>query len=821
MLELGKMPAKHAKYTKSEIFFSCLFVFFVGTTYAQTKQMSVAPFSRNINFNDDWKFKRCESSENAMEDFKEIDYDDADWEKVTLPHTPRIEPLVVNAQWQGICWYRKDFSLATDHHGKKILIEFEGAMQIAEVWVNGKHKITHYSGYLPFTVDITGEVVFDKQNAIAVRLDNRDNPEVPPGKPLKELDFCMYGGLYRDVKLHITDKLHISDAVHADKVAGGGVFVKYPVVEKDRAQVWIQTHVINEDNGIRKFKVVSRLFDDEKKLIAESSTEEMNLEPSADNHFIQTIEVQSPKLWHPNSPHLYQLHSLILEGEAVVDEILTQIGIRHISFSAANGFMINGEKFYLRGTNRHQEYPYIGYALSDNAHYRDALKIKEAGFDFVRLSHYPHDVTFLDACDELGILVMDAIPGWQFFGNELFQQRSLQDCRDMIRRDRNHPSVILWEVSLNESGMTSEFMEKSHSIAHEEYPGDQSYTCGWQDYAYDLFIPARQHAKAPDYWKKYDKNKPIIVAEYGDWEYYAQNAGFNQPEFKNLSPEERTSRQLRGQGEKRLLQQAFNYQEAFNDNLASPAVGCANWLIFDYNRGYADDIEASGIMDIFRIPKFAYYFYQSQRPPEVMPDLPTTVSGPMVYLASYWADSKNDTIARSDGIVKVFSNCQRVSLFLNGKDVATQDPERDAYSSNLMFPPFTFTVDKFWTGELEAIGLVDGKRVASHKVNTPLTPQKLRLSAALDGVQPTLGKKDVFFVYATVVDENGTMVPTGSNSVTFGLNGPARLIGQNPIAAEAGIAAILVETSGSAAMVEVTATSPGLTAAEKITVKVE
>ncbi len=819
MIELGKMPAKYAKHTKNKILLPCLFVCFVGIALVSAKEMSN---TRNINFNDDWKFKRCEPSENTIEYFKAVDHNDADWEKVKLPHTPRIEPLVVNDQWQGICWYRKNFSVDVSHRGKKIFIEFEGAMQIADVWVNGKHKTTHNGGYLPFTIDITDDVLFNKDNLIAVRLDNRDNPEVPPGKPLKDLDFCMYGGLYRDVKIHVTDKLHISDAVLANKVAGGGVFVQYPIVKKDRAQVWVQTHVVNEDAGIRKLKVVSRLFDDEKKLIAENSSEEIDLESSANNHIIQTIEVQSPKLWHPNSPHLYQLHSLILEGDKVVDEVVTRIGIRKISFSAANGFMINGEKFYLRGTNRHQEYPYIGYALSDNAHYRDALKIKQAGFDFVRLSHYPHDVAFLDACDELGILVMDAIPGWQFFGNELFQQRSLQDCRDMIRRDRNHPSVILWEVSLNESGMTNEFMEKAHRSAHEEYPGDQCYTCGWQDYAYDLFIPARQHAKAPDYWKKYDKNKPIFIAEYGDWEYYAQNAGFNQPEFKNLSPEERTSRQLRGHGEKRLLQQALNYQEAFNDNLETPAVGSANWLIFDYNRGYADDIEASGIMDIFRIPKFVYYFYRSQRPPEALPHLPTTVSGPMVQIANYWTDSRNDTIPNSrDGIVKVFSNCQRVSLSHNGEEVATQDPDRDAYSSNLMFPPFTFTVDKFRMGELEAIGLIDGRRVASHKVNTPSAPQKLQLSAALDGVPPAVGKKDVFFVYAAVVDENGTFVPTASNTVTFGLSGSARLIGQNPIAAEAGIAAILVETSGSAGAVEVTATSLDLTAAEKITIKVE
>jgi beta-galactosidase len=475
--------------------------------------------------------------------------------------------------------------------------------------------------------------------------------------------------------------------------------------------------------------------------------------------------------------------------------------------------MINGEKFYLRGTNRHQEYPYIGYALSNNSHHRDALKLKQAGFDFVRLSHYPHAEAFMNACDELGILVMDSIPGWQFFGNDIFQQRSFQDCRDMIRRDRNHPSVILWEVSLNESGMTKDFMEKTHRIAHEEYPGDQNYTCGWQDYAYDVFIPARQHAKAPDYWKKYNENKPLFIAEYGDWEYYAQDAGFNQAGFKNLSPEERTSRQLRGFGEKRLLQQALNYQEASNDNLASPAAGCANWLIFDYNRGYANDIEASGIMDIFRIPKFAYYFFKSQRLPEAWTNL-STESGPTLHIANYWTEN-------SDLLVKVFSNCQRVALSLNGKELAAQNPDRDVYSSNLKYPPFTFKIDRFQAGELEAIGFIAGKRVASHKVTTPLKPHTIRLAAECDKIKPAAGKKDVFFVHASILDRNGTLVPTASNSVLFELSGPAWLIGRNPIDAEAGIASILVETPGKKGVVEIGATSPGLSISEKIDIKVD
>ena len=286
-----------------------------------------------------------------------------------------------------------------------------------------------------------------------------------------------------------------------------------------------------------------------------------------------------------------------------------RIGIRRIAIDE-EGFAINGERLFLRGANRHQEHPYIGYALPDAAQYRDARRIKEAGFDYVRLSHYPHSPAFMDACDELGLVVMDCIPGWQYFNPDpAFVELQYRNCRELIRRDRNHPCVVLWEVSLNESAMPPEFVARAHAIAHEEYPGDQCFTAGWTA-GYDVFLQARQHGGCRD-----GRHRPCVVSEYGDWEYYAMNAGLDQTAWTDLTPAESNSRQLRWQGERALLQQATNFQEAHNDNLGTIAFADGLWVMYDYNRGYAPDVESSGCMDLFRLPKFSYHFFRSQRPP--------------------------------------------------------------------------------------------------------------------------------------------------------------------------------------------------------------
>lgn len=699
-------------------------------------------------FNDDWQFVRLDSAISEADSLSFIGgILKGEVDSVTLPHTSRTEPLTVVDQWQGICYYAKHFEISASQLQKNIFLKFEGAMNVADVYINGKHIKEHLGGYLPFIIPLNGNVV-EGSNTIVVRLDNRDNKTTGP-KPLKILDFNTYGGIYRDVKFIEENALYISDANIGRRDAG--IKVDYIVDKEGTCKVKVTVDAVNTTNTLVNARMKCTLTNREGNSVA-SSMNDFNINASTHKSSVVEFEVPQASLWSPDSPYLYRLTTTLYNGNEKSDEQTINVGFRTIEVTA-EGMKLNGKPIFLRGVNRHQEYPYVGYAISNEAQWRDAYSIKRAGFDYVRCSHYPQSPAFFDACDSLGILCLDAILGWQYFGDSLFEKHAIESSHELIRRDRNHPSILAWELSINETRMPKSFVGAVSSIRDEEQKS--SLTAGWVKGGYDIYIEARQHRHGVD------TTRSLLVSEYGDWEYYAQNAGFNQDGWGDLKEEERTSRQAREWGEKRMLQQALNVQEAHNDNLSTHAFADGYWVMYDYNRGYANDIEYSGVADIFRLPKFAYQFYRSQRPAVGE----SSFNEPMVFIASHCTDSSATN-------VRVFSNCEEVKLFADGVEVVSPTTI-EAFSTHLANKPLVFALGTTMPKMIEAKGYIGGKEVCSHIVRRPGEVKSIKLTDNL-GDLPVNKCGDVVMYYANLVDENGTLVVNADDEVTFALTGNAQ-----------------------------------------------
>lgn len=731
----------------------------------------------NENFNEGWLFSK--NADTLMQPAA-----NATWENATLPHTANVESMVVSNQWQGICFYKKEFTLNNSHSNKELSLQFDAAMNVADVWVNGIHTTHHLGGYLPFVINLNGLVKFDSVNTVLVRLDNRDNPVTGP-KPLNILDFNMYGGLYRNAHLLVKNKIHLTNPINANTIAGGGVFFTTTSASEQKAGFAIKTQMVNNSDKAAQIVIKHQLIDKTGAVMSSISSEPTMVEANTKGEFNLQGELNQPNLWSPSTPNLYSLKTEVFADGERIDEQTDKVGIRTIKITP-EGLWLNGQKTFLRGVNRHQEYPYVGYAISNEAQYRDAYRIKQAGFDYVRCSHYPMSPAFLDACDELGIMVLDAILGWQYFGDKAFEKLALQSSRDLIRRDRNHASILAWELSINETEMPASFIDSANIIAHEEYPYNGSYSAGWVRQSYDIYIEARQHRHGlyPE--------KPLLVSEYGDWEYYAQNAGFNQQDWQDLMEAERTSRQPRESGEKRMLQQATNIQEAHNDNLSTHAFGDGYWVMFDYNRGMAPDLEYSGVMDICRLPKFSTYFFQSQR------NISDSEFGkPMIFIASFWQPG----ISKG---VRVYSNCDEVELFVDGISVGRQKPDKNNISNNLFHPPFSFNVNCDKPGSLKAVGYYNGKASAETAVSTAGEPENIKLVVDESGKTPA--SNDIIFVYAYITDKEGNTINTYNQEVTFTVEG-AELMSPAKTQALGGIATALIRTKTTKGSATVTATA--------------
>jgi beta-galactosidase len=757
-----------------------------------------------FNLNQDWLFHRCEC---GRDDSIPQSTDGREWEPATLPHSARLEPLNASGgrNFQGVCWYRRNLVLTDTWKGRIVYLHFEGAMQVCDLWLNGQKLATHYGGYTPFTVDITSAANFGAAgNVLLLRLDNRDNPQVPPGKPQCELDFTYFGGLYRNVKLLVMDGMHISDPILAEKPGGGGVLVTYPAIASQSASVRVQTHIVNEHERAAECTVVQELAWADGSVVATAASTR-TIAGQSEANFDQVLAVANPRLWHPDHPFLYTLRTLVRDNAGQVDEQTVRIGIRQIRFDRTDGLFINDEKFVSIGANRHQDHPYVGYAMPDSAHWRDAKKLREAGFTSVR-SHYPQAPAFMDACDEMGMLTIVSNPGWQFVGDELFCRRAIHNARVMVRRDRNRPSVVLWEAALNESNNRKLGASLQRAV-HEEYPGEQCYTAGDHEPGFTW-----NGARGWDVeYLNNDGSKPYWIREWGD-------------HVDNWRDQQSRSRVARGWGETPMLSQVRSHitrlDEIMSGTGAGRLCGACLWAGIDCQRGYHHQIFYGGVLDLFRLPKFAWHFFQSQRPPGV--HVGGLEAGAMVFIASHGTFFSPSTIT-------VFSNCEEVRLLLNGRELARRRPDT---GHAMAHPPFTFHVEPFtaeqstmymnsvariepaqW--ELRADGLIGGEVAATHVLRPPGVASRVMLEADLCGRPLTASGADWVRVFARVCDAQGTTVPFADDLICFEAGGEGRIlaseqIAAGPIQAEAGIATVLIQASNRPGKIKVKATAFGL-----------
>ncbi|WP_339316772.1 glycoside hydrolase family 2 TIM barrel-domain containing protein [Paenibacillus sp. FSL R10-2734] len=759
-----------------------------------------------LNFNNDWGFYRGD-----LVGAETIEYDDQAFANITIPHTMRLEKKHSNGGlvvYQGIGWYRRYFKVDEMYRGNTINIDFEGVMIDSEIYLNGEKVYTRNGGYVGFSVDITNKVKFDETNVLAVKVSSNDSPDSPPGKPVANLDFHYYGGVYRDVTMRITNNLHISDALQADKTASGGVFVTYPEVSQTFAKVNVKTHVVNKNNTLADTKVVFKLVDKEGNTIAQGEADAASIAVGGDKKFNQDLTVANPNLWHPDTPYLYSLVSEVFNGSTLVDSVTTKIGIRTIEYKA-DGFYINGERLFLRGANRHQAYQNIGDAASNSMQYRDAMQIKENGFNAVRATHYPNDLAFLDACDELGLLVIECQPGWQNFTNsEKFYDLTLRDTREMIRRDRNRPSIILWETSLNETGYSEEWAKEVTGIAHAEYLGNQMYTAadyGLQGSFYDVNYKVVDTNWESDQrkWTDFDPNKPFFTREWGDFE--------------------ESSKALRKEGEDAMMTQILTRQRYLNGDGYSDWGGldaCDRiggyflWSWNDYARGSTTETLGSGTVDIDRYEKYDYYWFQS------MQSARDSVHGPMVFIAS--------TYSRTSSLnINVFSNCDSVKLYQN-HELVKEITREEALKSvpNIAkkggSPIFTFTLDQFAAGELRADAILDGNVVKMYTVKTPVQAAGIEIEVRERGIMPVADGSDLIPIYFKVVDKNGTVVPNYEGKMKISVTGKGELVGKNierigveEQSVEGGMGFAFVRTADISGNINIHAVAEGLNAGTK------
>lgn len=602
--------------------------------------------THRLYLNDDWLF-----TEQFEDSLVAPEYPENTLQPVRLPHTCKETPFHYfdESLYQMVSGYRRHLLIPKDWQGKRILLTFEGAAHDSTVFCNGKKVGEHHCGYTAFTVDLTDNVLYGQDNLLCVRLDSRENLNVPPFGYV--IDYMTYGGIYRDVRLEVKEKVSLSDIFVHTAID----FRSSPVTAQITSEITLTES--NENVTIRQYYMPksTAVAQESWRLLCEQT---VPTDVSCGKEFSLTATITSPLLWDTEEANLYILKTQLYQDNTILDETETTFGIREAVFKK-DGFYLNGRKLRIRGLNRHQSFPYVGYAMPKSMQRLDAdLLKKELGLNAVRTSHYPQSHYFLERCDELGLLVFTEFPGWQHIGDDSWKAQAVANAEDMIRQYRNHPSIILWGIRINESPDDDAFYEKTNAVAHKLDPSrptggvramkkshllEDVYT--YNDFLHDGEMPGCDPKKKVTS----DMEKPYLISEYNGHMYPT----------KAFDNEERRS------------EHAIRHANVLDAVAGQPDIaGSFGWCMFDYNThkdfGSGDRICYHGVMDMFRNPKLAANIYVCEQ--EQTPVLEITSSMDI-----------GEHPGCNRGNIYILSNADSVKMYKNGRFIKEYLPGMSPY----------------------------------------------------------------------------------------------------------------------------------------------
>ena len=719
-------------------------------------------------------------------------FDSSEWRKLDVPHDWSVEgrfeadhPTGAPGGYlpAGIGWYRKAFELSDDLEGRRVFIEFDGIYMNGEVWINGHHLGKRPYGYLGFEYELTPHLNFGGENVIAVRVDDELQPSAR-----------WYGGtgIYRHVWLKHTDPLHVDH---------WGTYVTTPEINDEAAQVDIETTIRNAYESAQTVLVKQTILDAAGEAVATlESTHE--IEAGVTQAVKQSLTLPEPKLWSPAEPNLYTVRTELKIGDRLADVYDSPLGVRTLRFDRNEGFFLNGEQMILKGMCNHQDLGPLGNALWDRALERRMHMLKDMGVNAIRTAHYPHSPEFMRMADEMGFLVINETfdewrQGWAFedgtlvssgtnrgkarYGyNRYFDDWAERDLVDHIKRDRNHPSVIMWsianEVPEAQRNGETETVQKLAKIVRETDPTrpvtaginhirtanetgflEHLDIVGYNGGGGSCFLYEIDHERFPDRII-YASEVPHSLQTRGE---YRTHTNYREKDHQppNLTAEEvfpETDAWYESSYDNAAVR--INARDSWHLTSTLPFVlGEFRWTGFDYigeSGGWPRVLGNFGVIDLCNFPKDTFFFYQSQ-----------WTDKPMIHILPHWNwPGKEGTVIP----IHAYTTGDEAELFLNGESLGTRTfGVENPYHLEWMVP--------YVPGELKAVASKDGEVIATTITRTAGTPTQFQIEPDQTELDPN--RRDLSYITIRIEDADGNFHPKGERWVSLNVRGPGRIVG--------------------------------------------